>query len=131
MRKKSSYKGLQAKIRKLKLPSIATWENKYPQRDYKVYLEVPEFTCLCPKTGLPDFACIYVEYIPDKLCIELKSFKEYIFAYRNLGIFHEHVVNRILDDIKQAAAPRLLKIEGVFNVRGGIQTTVSAEYRKR
>ena len=131
MREKSSYEGLQAKIRKLKLPGIETWKNKYPQRDYKVYLNVPEFTCLCPKTGLPDFACIYVEYIPDKLCIELKSFKEYIFAYRNIGIFHENVVNRILDDIKRAAAPRLLRIEGVFNVRGGIQTTVNAEYRKR
>ena len=131
MSKKSSYEGLQAAIKKLKLPDIETWKNKYSQRDYKIYLEVPEFTCLCPKTGLPDFACIYIEYIPDKLCLELKSFKEYIFAYRNLGIFHEHAVNRILDDIKRAAHPRFLKIEGVFNIRGGIQTTVRAEYKRK
>jgi 7-cyano-7-deazaguanine reductase len=131
MRRKSNYEGLQENIKKLKLPNIETWKNKYPERNYRVNLGVPEFTCLCPKTGLPDFACIYIEYIPDKLCIELKSFKEYIVAYRNLGIFHEHVVNRILDDIKKVAHPRFLKVTGVFNVRGGIQTTVTAEWKKK
>jgi len=131
MVRKRSYKGLQENIRRIKLPRIESWRNKYPERDYKIYLEVPEFTCVCPKTRLPDFACIYIEYIPDKVCLELKSFKEYIVAYRNLGIFHEHVVNRILDDIKRDAKPRFLKITGVFNIRGGIQTTVTSEYRKR
>ncbi|MFH1856129.1 MAG: preQ(1) synthase [Candidatus Omnitrophota bacterium] len=131
MLKKSVYEGLQENVRKLKLPAIDTWENKYTDRNYEICLEVPEFTCLCPKTGLPDFACIYVDYVPDKLCLELKSFKEYIYIYRGIGIFHEHVVNRILDDIKKAVMPRSMKITGVFNVRGGIKTTVTAEYAKK
>lgn len=126
--KKSNYEGLQENIKNFKLPAIDVWENKYAERDYKICLEVPEFTCICPKTGLPDFACINIEYIPGKLCLELKSFKEYIVAYRNLGIFHENAVNRILDDIKKAASPKSLTVTGVFNMRGGIKTTVSAEY---
>lgn len=128
--KKETYQGLQRNIRKMRLPVIETWENEYPEKDYTINLEVPEFTCLCPKTSLPDFACIYIEYIPNKRCIELKSFKEYMTAYRGLGIFHEHAVNRILDDIKRSARPRYLKVRGVFNPRGGITTTVCCEYKE-
>lgn len=128
--KKETYQGLQKNIRKMRLPVIETWENEYQKKDYTINLEVPEFTCLCPKTSLPDFACIYIDYIPNKRCIELKSFKEYITAYRGLGIFHEHAVNRILDDIKRSARPRYLKVKGVFNPRGGITTTVCSEYKE-
>lgn len=127
----SLYEGLQENIKKINLPAIDVWKNKYAERDYKIYLEISEFTCICPKTGLPDFACINIEYIPNKFCLELKSFKEYIVAYRNVGIFHENVVNKILDDIKSAVHPRSLKVTGVFNIRGGIKTTVSAEYNRR
>lgn len=125
---KKTYKGLQKNIRKLKKPKIDTWENQYSDKDYNVHLEFPEFTCICPKTGLPDFATIIIDYVPDKECIELKSFKEYLIFYRNLGIFHEHVVNKILEDIVAACKPRSAKVVGEFNVRGGIKTIVSAEY---
>ena len=91
-------------------------------------MDTPEFTCVCPKTSLPDFAHLYIEYSPDKLCIELKSFKEYLLAYRDMGIFHEHVINRMLEDLVKSAKPRWMKITGVFNTRGGITTTVEAEY---
>ncbi len=131
MKKNSSYEGLQKGIRKLKLPKIEVWRNQYPDREYTVNLEIPEFTCICPKTGLPDFALIKIEYTPDKWCVELKSFKQYITAYRNLGIFHEHAVNKILYDFIKASKPRWVRIEGVFNIRGGIRTTVSSEYRRK
>ena len=127
-KKKLSYEGLQEKVRSFKTPEIEVWKNQYPDRDYTVHLEIPEFTCLCPKTSLPDFATIYIQYIPDKKCIELKSFKNYIFSYRNLGIFHEHAVNRILDDFVKTSQPRWVSIKGEFNIRGGIKTTVCAEY---
>jgi 7-cyano-7-deazaguanine reductase len=126
--KKKSYRGLQEDIRKMKLPKIDTWENKYKDKEYIVKFDTPEFTCICPKTGLPDFAHISIEYSPDRLCIELKSFKEYLVAYRNVGIFHEHVINRILDDLAKGCKPRWMKVSGVFNVRGGITTKVEAEY---
>ena len=93
-------------------------------------LNVPEFTCICPKTGLPDFAALNVAYAPAKTCIELKSFKYYTVFYRNVGIFHEHFVNKILDDIVKACDPRWAKVEAVMNPRGGIQTTVVAQYQK-
>ncbi|HBG62357.1 MAG: NADPH-dependent 7-cyano-7-deazaguanine reductase QueF [Omnitrophica WOR_2 bacterium GWF2_38_59] len=128
-KKKSPYDELQEDIRKIKLPEIEVWENKYQDRDYIVVLDVPEFTCICPKTGLPDFGVIRVEYSPDKVCIELKSFKLYIVAFRDVGIFHEHLVNRIMDDIVKAAKPKWIRVEGVINPRGGIQTTVVAEYK--
>ncbi len=128
MAKRSDYKGLQASIRGLKLPKIDVWENKYPDKTYVVRFDTPEFTCVCPKTGLPDFAHIFVEYSPGRWCIELKSFKEYMTAYRDIGIFHEHAVNRMLDDLVRASKPRWVKVKGVFNVRGGITTTVEAEY---
>lgn len=126
--KKSKYEGLQSGVRKLRTPGIEVWKNQYPDKAYVIRLEVPEFTCICPKTGLPDFASITIEYSPDKYCIELKSFKLYTISFRNVGIFHEHVVNRILDDFTRASRPRWAKITGVFNPRGGITTTVSAEY---
>jgi len=127
--KKSSYEGLQVNIRKLKTPGIEVWKNQYPDREYTIRLEVPEFTSICPKTGLPDFANITVEYSPDKYCLELKSFKIYTIFYRNIGIFHEHAVNKILEDLARAARPRWARVSAVFNPRGGITTTVSAEYK--
>jgi 7-cyano-7-deazaguanine reductase len=128
-KKKSSYEGLQGKVRQLKLPAIEVWTNQYPDRDYTIHLNFPEFTCICPKTGLPDFAEIKIAYIPDKTCLELKSAKYYFIAYRDIGIFHEHLVNRILDDIVKACQPRWARVEGIVNSRGGIQTTVDAEYK--
>ncbi|MGD9014967.1 MAG: preQ(1) synthase [Candidatus Omnitrophota bacterium] len=127
---KSDYAGLQKNIRKLKTPAIEVWQNKYPDKKYTINLEIPEFTCICPKTGLPDFAIIRIEYSPDKYCIELKSLKMYTIFYRNLGIFHEHVVNKILEDLVKACQPRSLKVTGEFNLRGGIKTIVTAEYKK-
>lgn len=130
MTKKNSYEGLQKTIRNLKTPRIDVWRNQYADRPYSIYLSVPEFTCICPKTGLPDFATINVSYSPTKNCIELKSFKYYVISYRNVGIFHEHLVNKILDDIVKACDPNWAKIEGIVNARGGIHTTVVAEYKK-
>jgi 7-cyano-7-deazaguanine reductase len=127
---KSSYEGLQKNIRSLKTPSIEVWTNQYSDRVYTIELEVPELTCICPKTGLPDFAILYLSYVPGKTCLELKSFKEYITSYRNVGIFHEHLVNKILDDIVNACRPRWAHIKVMMNPRGGITTTVSAEYKK-
>ncbi|MBL7068342.1 MAG: NADPH-dependent 7-cyano-7-deazaguanine reductase QueF [Candidatus Omnitrophica bacterium] len=126
----SNYEGLQADIRNLRTPKIDVWENKYPEKEYTVNLESAEFTCICPKTGLPDFATIKLKYRPDKRCVELKSFKLYIISYRGVGIFHEHAVNKILDDFVKACSPRWAHIEMVFNPRGGITTTVEAEYAK-
>lgn len=127
---KNSYKGLQEKIRVLKAPAIETIENKYPDREYLVHLSTDELTCICPKTGLPDFAAVHVSYKPASQCIELKSFKYYLIFYRNVGIFHEHLTNKILDDIVKCCRPRYAKIEIVMNARGGIKTTVTAEYPK-
>lgn len=124
------YEGLQDNICSLKTPSIDTWINQYSDREYAIELTIPEFTCVCPKTGLPDFATITIRYIPGKNCIELKSFKEYIVFYRNVGIFHEHVVNKILDDFVRACDPVSVEIIGDFNVRGGIKTVVKANYNK-
>jgi 7-cyano-7-deazaguanine reductase len=128
--KRSNYRGLQKNIRKLKTPNIDIWENQYPDKDYIVTLDNPEFTCVCPKTGLPDFAVITIQYKPDKWCIELKSFKLYMLFYRNIGIFHEHVINRILDDFTKACKPKWAYVKGEFSVRGGIKTTVGAEYKR-
>ena len=128
MKKVSSYEGLQKNVRKLKTPSIETWENQYSDREYVVDLEIPEFTCICPKTGLPDFAVIKVSYKPAKLCLELKSLKMHLIFYRNVGIFHEHLVNKLLDDLVKACRPRWMKVEVVMNPRGGITTSVTAEY---
>ena len=125
---RSSYEGLQKNVRKLKTPAIEVWENQYSDREYVVDLAIPEFTCICPKTGLPDFAVIKLSYKPVKTCLELKSLKMHLIFYRNVGIFHEHLVNKLLDDCVKACRPRWMKIEVVMNPRGGIATTVTAEY---
>ncbi len=129
MKNKSSYEGLQKNIRALRTPKIAVWKNQYPDKLYTICLDIPEFTCICPKTGLPDFANLKIEYIPEEYCIELKSFKIYTIFYRNLGIFHEHVINKIMEDFVQACNPRWVRITGIFNPRGGITTTVIREYK--
>jgi 7-cyano-7-deazaguanine reductase len=109
---------------------IATIPNPNPERDYTIRCETAEFTCVCPMTGQPDFATIAVEYVPAKACFELKSFKSYLWSYRNEGAFHEAVVNRILDDLVRAVSPKKMTVTGRFNVRGGIQTTVVASHPK-
>ena len=126
--KRSLYEGLQGKVRNLKTPVIETWKNQYPDKDYIITIDIPEFTCICPKTGLPDFAKIIIKYIPDVLCLELKSLKMYTIFYRDIGIFNENVVNKILEDFTKACKPRWAEITGEFNARGGIKTTVRAEY---
>jgi len=113
----------------MKLPNIKVIKNSYPGRDYTVNIEFPEFTCVCPRTGLPDFATIKIEYVPNKLIVELKSLKYYFIAYRNEGIFHENVVNKILDDLVNACKPKSMTVSGEFSVRGGIKTTVAAEFK--
>ncbi len=109
---------------------LETFPNPSPQRDYRVHMEIPEFTCLCPKTGQPDFATLYLDYVADRLCLELKSLKLYIWSYRNEGAFHEAVTNRMLDDFARAIKPRFMRLAAKFYVRGGIYTTVVAETRK-
>ena len=128
--KRSPYEGLQDRVRALATPAIETWKNQYPDRDYEIRIDIPEFTCICPKTGLPDFANITVRYIPDELCLELKSLKYYEIFYRNVGIFHENVVNKFLDDLVKACKPRWMEVAGEFNSRGGIKTSVRAEHKK-
>lgn len=108
--------------------TLETFPNPSREREYVIRFETPEFTCLCPKTGQPDFATIRVEYVPDELCVELKSWKLYLWSYRNEGAFHEAVTNKILDDLVAAIRPRRARVEGDFNVRGGIHTTVVAEH---
>ncbi|MGB2691075.1 MAG: preQ(1) synthase [Thermodesulfobacteriota bacterium] len=109
---------------------LETFENQYPEREYEIEISCPEFTCVCPKTGQPDFATITLNYVPDKLCIELKSLKLYMFSYRDEGAFHEHVTNQILDHIVEACSPRRAQVTGDFNVRGGITTVIKAKYFK-
>ena len=110
---------------------LQTFANPSPRRDYRIQMEIPEFTCLCPLTGQPDFALLSLEYVPDRLCVELKSLKLYVWLYRNEGAFHEAVTNRICDDLVKALQPRYLRLTAKFNVRGGIGTSVIAEHRKR
>ena len=107
-----------------------TFPNPRPGRGFVIAIDCPEFTCVCPKTGQPDFATVRVEYVPDTLCVELKSWKLYLWSYRDEGAFHEAVTNRILDDLVAAVSPRRARIEGAFNVRGGIATTIVAEFQK-
>ncbi len=108
--------------------ALETVTNPAPERDYTIRLELPEFTCLCPKTGQPDFATLFIEYVPDRLCIELKSLKLYIWSYRDTGIFHEAAANMILADLVNASRPRFMRVKARFNVRGGIYTTVISEH---
>ena len=126
--KKSAYQGLQKNIRRLPTPTIEVAENIYADKNYNIRIEFAEFTCICPRTGLPDFAVIKIDYVPDKLLIEFKSLKLYFVSYRNLGIFHENAVNKIIDDLVRAAGPRRMEVVGEFNVRGGIKAIVSASY---
>ncbi|MBF0470540.1 MAG: NADPH-dependent 7-cyano-7-deazaguanine reductase QueF [Gammaproteobacteria bacterium] len=109
---------------------LEVFTNPAPENDYTIHIEIPEFSCLCPKTGQPDFATISIDYVPDLNCIELKSLKLYIWSFRNEGAFHEAVTNQMLRDFTDACNPRFMRVSGRFNVRGGIYTTVVAEQRK-
>jgi len=110
--------------------SLETFPNPAPERDYTIRMAIPEFSCLCPKTGQPDFATLKLEYVPDERCIELKSLKLYVWSYRGRGTFHEAVTNEIVGDLVSAMAPRFLRLTAEFNVRGGIYTTVVVEHRR-
>lgn len=109
---------------------LDTFPNPNPHRDYTIRIDVPEFTCICPKTGQPDFAQFKIEYVADEKCVELKSLKLYMWSYREEGAFHEAVTNKILEDLTTATAPRFMRLTGVWNVRGGIYTTVVVEHRQ-
>ncbi len=112
-----------------RLPAIETWANQY--RGYEITISIPEYTSICPRTGLPDFGTITIHYLPDKRCLELKSLKYYILAYRNLGIFYENAVNRILQDVVRACRPKWAIVRGEFTTRGGMRTTVEARHPRR
>ena len=109
--------------------SLESFPNPNPHRDYLIRMQMPEFTCLCPKTGQPDFATLFLDYVPDRKCVELKSLKLYVWSYRNEGAFHEAVTNRICDDLVRLLSPRFLRLIARFHVRGGIFTSVVAEHR--
>ena len=117
-------------VKNIKLPEIEAWENQY-KRDYTIIIEHPEFTSVCPKTGLPDFGTITIEYIPGKLCLELKSLKYYFLQYRNCGIFMENIANRILDDVIKAIKPKSCTVTGDFTPRGGLSSIIVAQYKAK
>ncbi len=110
--------------------TLETFPNPHPDRDYTIRIRTPEFTCLCPKTGQPDFATMQLEYVPDQACVELKSWKLYVWSFRDEGAFHEDVSNRILNDLVKACQPRFMRLHAEFNVRGGVYTDVTVEYRQ-
>ena len=110
---------------------LQTFPNPAPERDYRIHMEIPEFSCVCPMTGQPDFATLVLDYVPDRACVELRSLKLYVWSYRDEGTFHEAVTNRILGDLAEATQPRYMRLEAKFNVRGGIYTSVVAEHRKK
>ena len=110
---------------------LEVFDNPNIERDFVIRIDIPEFTCLCPKTGQPDFATLHLEYIADKQCLELKSLKNYIWSFRNDGAFHEAVTNQILDDLVAVLDPRFMRLKAIFNVRGGIYTTVESEHRQK
>ena len=110
---------------------LEVFDNPNIERDFVIRIDIPEFTCLCPKTGQPDFATLHLEYIADKRCVELKALKNYIWSFRNEGAFHEAVTNQILDDLVAALDPRFMRLKAIFNVRGGIYTTVESEHRQK
>lgn len=125
-----------AEITRLKRPTkpskeLVTFKNPAPERDYEIAFDIPEFTCLCPLTGQPDFAHFKIRYVPDKLCVELKALKMYFWSFRNEGQFHEAVTNRILDDLVKAMQPRSITVTGDFFVRGGIGTVITCSYEKK
>lgn len=111
------------------LPAIECWENQFP--GYEIEIVIPEYTAICPKTGLPDFGTFFIRYVPDRLCLELKSLKEYFTAYRNVGVFYENATNRILRDLVSACRPVEMRVRGEFTPRGGIQSRVEARYVRR
>ena len=111
--------------------ALETFANPNSGRDYTIRIDAPEFTCLCPKTGQPDFATFFIEYVPDQRCVELKSLKLYFWSYRDQGAFHEAITNQVLDDLVTAIAPNFIRVTAKFNVRGGIYTTVVVEHRKQ
>jgi 7-cyano-7-deazaguanine reductase len=111
--------------------TLETFPNPAPERDYRIHMDIPEFTCVCPMTGQPDFATLMLDYVADRLCVELKSLKLYVWSYRDEGAYHEAVTNKILDDLVRATKPRYMRLEAKFNVRGGIYTSVIAEHRKK
>ena len=110
---------------------LEVFDNPNIERDFVIRINIPEFTCLCPKTGQPDFATLHLEYIADKSCVELKSLKNYIWSFRNEGAFHEAVTNQILDDLVATIDPRFMRLKAIFNVRGGIYTTIESEHRQK
>ncbi len=110
-------------------PTLDSFENPNPERDYTIHIDTPEFTCLCPLTGQPDFASMAIQYVPDQLCLELKALKLYFWSYRDQGVFHEAVSNKILSDLVAAIAPRFMRVNAEFNVRGGVYTRIVAEHR--
>lgn len=114
----------------METPAIETFPNPRPERDYEIETRFPEFTSMCPKTGLPDFGEIRIVYVPDAKCIELKALKYYLISYRNRGIFYEHATNQILDDLVAACQPRRMTVVGDFSVRGGLKTIVTAKYER-
>jgi len=111
--------------------TLEVFDNPNIERDFVIRIDIPEFTCLCPKTGQPDFATLHLEYIADKQCVELKTLKNYIWSFRNEGAFHEAVTNQILDDLVAVLDPRFMRLKAIFNVRGGIYTTVESEHRQK
>jgi 7-cyano-7-deazaguanine reductase len=130
MNNPSSYQGLQQHIPDLLTPEIEIWDFQYPNSNSLIEIRIPEFTCICPKTGLPDFGEIIIRYKPANSCLELKSLKEYIVFYRDLGVFHEHLTNKILEDCVKACNPNQMDVIATINPRGGIHTTVTATYKK-
>jgi 7-cyano-7-deazaguanine reductase len=129
MPKRSDYQPHQKKFLDAALPALEVVDNHYADREYLIHFEIPEFTCVCPKTGQPDFATLRVDYVPGARLVELKSLKLYIHGYRDIGVFHEHVANKVLDDLVAAVKPRRARLSADFNVRGGIHTVVTASYR--
>lgn len=111
-------------------PALEVFENPYPRRDYTIHIECPEFTSVCPKTGQPDFGTLVIDYVPEQSCIELKSLKLYLQAYRNVGAFYERVCNRVFDDLHASCAPRSMKLTGSFTPRGGISTSITVQTPK-
>ena len=110
---------------------LEVFDNPNIEKDFVIRIDIPEFTCLCPKTGQPDFATLHLEYIADKQCVELKTLKNYIWSFRNEGAFHEAVTNQILDDVVAVLDPRFIRLKAIFNVRGGIYTTVESEHKQK
>jgi len=111
------------------MPEIETWPNQYP--NYEINITIPEYTAVCPKTGLPDFGTLFIQYVPDQLCLELRSLKNYINAYRNLGIFYENAINKMLNDMVKACKPKRFLVRGDFNVRGGMKAVIEARYERQ